>query len=98
MALTINKNIVPDIVANAYRSGMINQDSSPMVAIYQISRYWRELFQSATPHRSDILPKWSEKEVAAAKIIISTFLFLSMEKCEDIEELIKDTVKISFES
>ena len=96
MALTVNKNIVPDIVTNAQRSGLINQDSSPMVAIYQISRYWRELFQTATPHRSDILPQWSEKEVASAKIIISTLLFLSMEKCEDIEELIKDTVKNQF--
>lgn len=97
MAITLNKKTVPDIVANAYGSGLITDESSSTVALYQISRYWRELFQKATPHSSDTLPAWSEKEHAAAKIITSTLLFLAMEKCRDVEQLIIDTVNIEIE-
>lgn len=93
MAITLNKKTVPDIVANAYGSGLITAESSSTVAVYQISRYWRELFQTATRHRSEFLPQWSEKEVAAAKIITSALLFLAMEKCRNVEQLIIDTVK-----
>ena len=78
MALTLNKKILPDIMANAHVSGLITGDSSSTVAVYQISRYWRELFQKATRHRSDTLPQWNEKEHAAAKIITSALLFLAM--------------------
>lgn len=93
MALTINKKILPDIVANAHVSGLITAESSSTVAMYQISRYWRELFQTATRHRSDTLPQWSEKEVAAGKIITSALLFLAMEECRNVEQLITDIVK-----
>lgn len=93
MAITLNKKTVPDIVANAYGSGLITAESSSTVAVYQISRYWRELFQKATRHSSDKLPKWNEKEMAAAKIITSALLFLAMEKCRDVEKLINDTVR-----
>lgn len=80
-------------MANAHSSGLITAESSSTVAVYQISRYWRELFQTATRHRSDLLPQWPEKEVAAAKIITSALLFLAMEKCRDVEKLINDTVR-----
>lgn len=93
MAITLNKKILPDIVKNARVAGLITPETSPTVAMYQISRYWRELFQKATRHRSDTLPGWSEKEHAAAKVITSALLFLAMEGCRDIEQLIKDTVK-----
>lgn len=93
MAITINKKTVPDIVANAYSSGLITAESSSTVAVYQISRYWRVLFQKATRQRFETLPQWSEKEHAAAKVITSALLFLAMEGCRDIEQLIKDTVK-----
>lgn len=93
MALTLNKKTVPDIVANAYGSGLITAESSSTVAVYQISRYWRELFQTATRHRSETLPQWNEKEVAAAKVITSALLFLTMEECRNVEQLIIDTVK-----
>lgn len=93
MALTLNKKTVPDIVANAYGSGLITAESSSTVAVYQISRYWRELFQTATRHRSEALPQWNEKEVAAAKIITSALLFLAMENCRNVEQLIIDTLK-----
>lgn len=92
MAITLNKKTVPDIVANAYASGLITAESSSTVAVYQISRYWRELFQTATRHRSEILPQWNEKEVAAAKVITSALLFLAMEGCRNVEQLIIDTV------
>lgn len=93
MALTLNKSILSAIVANAHAAGLITAESSSTVAIYQISRYWRELFQTAIRHRSDLLPQWNEKEVAAAKVITSTLLFLAMEKCRNVEQLIIDTVK-----
>ena len=92
MAITLNKKTVPDIVANAYGSGLITAESSSTVAVYQISRYWRELFQTATQHRSEALPQWNEKEVAAAKVITSALLFLTMEGCRNVEQLIIDTV------
>ena len=92
MALILNKKILPGIVANAHASGLITGESSSTVAVYQISRYWRELFQKATRHRSDTLPQWTEKEHAAAKIITSALLFLAMEQCQDVEQLLIDTV------
>lgn len=92
MAITLNKKTVPDIVTNAYGSKLITAESSSTVAVYQISRYWRELFQTATQHRSEILPQWNEKELAAAKIITSALLFLAMEECRNVEQLIIDTV------
>ena len=92
MALTLNKKILSAIIADAHASGLITAESSSTVAVYQISRYWRELFQTATRHHSDILPQWNEKEVAAAKIIVSALLFLGMEECRNVEQLIIDTV------
>ena len=83
---------MPDIVTNAYGSGLITAESSSTVAVYQISRYWRELFQKATRHRSEALPQWNEKEVAAAKVINSALLFLAMEGCRNVEQIIIDTV------
>lgn len=93
MAITLNKKTVPDIVANAHAAGLIMGESSSTVAVYQISRYWRELFQTATRHRSETLPQWNEKEVSAAKVITSALLFLAMEGCRNVEQLIIDTVK-----
>ena len=92
MAITLNKKTNPAIVAHAHASGMITSESSSTVAVYQISRYWRELFQTATRHRSETLPQWNEKEVAAAKVITSALLFLAMEQCKDVEQLIVDTI------
>ena len=89
MAITLNKKTVPDIVTNAYGSGLITAESSSTVAVYQISSYWRELFQTATRHRSEALPQWNEKEVAAAKVITSALLFLAMEGCRNVEQLIE---------
>lgn len=92
MALTLNKTILPAIVVNAHASGLITDQSSSTVALYQVSRYWRDLFQTATRHRSETLPQWNEKEVAAAKVITSALLFLAMEQCKDVEQLIVDTI------
>lgn len=93
MALALKKKLLPEIVANAHSSGLITVESSSTVALYQISRRWRKLFQKATQYRSEEVPGWNEKEVEAAKIIISALLFLRMENCEDVEALITDTIK-----
>lgn len=92
MALVISKKIIPAIVEDAHTTGLITAESSSTVAMYQISRYWRELFQTATRFESDSLPGWNEKEVAAGKVITSALLFLAMEKCRDVEQLITDIV------
>ena len=93
MAITLNNTILPAIVANAHDAGLINTESSPTVAMYQISRYWRELFQTSTRHRSDNLPQWSEQEVSASNIIFSTILYLAMIGCRDVEQLLTDAIK-----
>lgn len=94
MALTLNKKILPAIVADAHASGLITGESSSSVALYQISHYWRLLFEKATRHSSDLLPQWSEKEHAAAKVITSALLFLSMEGCRDVERLLSQVVGV----
>lgn len=98
MAITLNKKLIPAIVAKAHAAGLISDESSTMVAVYQISRHWRELFQTATRHRSDTLPGWNEKEAAAARIITAALLFLAMEQCRDVEQLITDTVNAELEN
>lgn len=92
MALTLNKKILPAIFEKAHGAGLITDQSSSTVALYQVSRYWRELFQKATRHQSDTLPGWSAKEHAAAKVITSALLFLAMEQCRNVEQLIIDTI------
>lgn len=92
MALTINRQIIPQVVTQAHASGLITAESSSTVALYQISRYWRELFQKATRQRSDALPQWTEKEKATAQIIKYALLFLAMEECQDVEQLLSDTI------
>ena len=80
-------------MSRAFDSGLLNRDSSSMVAVYQISRYWRNLFLHATKAASDISPLWNEKEVAAAKIILSALMFLKLENCRNIEGLINQISK-----
>ena len=68
MAITLNKKTVPDIVANAYGSGLIRAESSSTVAVYQISRYWRELFQTAPgtvpkSYRNGTRKKWQQPKL-----------------------------------
>ncbi len=92
MALTLNKTILSAIIEKAHAAGLITAESSSTVALYQVSRYWRELFQKATRHQSDTLPGWNEKEHAAAKVITSALLFLAMEQCRNVEQLIIDTI------
>lgn len=92
MAVSI-KNLVKKIEGNARETGLISSESSPMVAVYQISRWWRELFERATRHRSEGFPCWSEKEVAAARIIHATLLYLQMEGCDNPEQLLKDVAE-----
>lgn len=92
MAIVIDKKLIPAIMQKARSCGLIDSGSSSMVAVYQISRYWRELYQRATWYKSDEFDRWNEKEVACARIIISTLLFLSMEKCDNIEQLLMDIV------
>ena len=78
----------------AHQSGLINADSSANVPAYQISRYWRELFQRATNHPSDLCPRWTEREVAAANIINASLLYLAMLECDNVETLLVDVARM----
>lgn len=93
MAISLNRKLLPQIVANAYASGLINDDSSSTVPLFLVSRYWREAFRTATRFKSRELPDWTEKEVAAGRLIVNAVLFLHMEACSDIEELIQSIIK-----
>lgn len=92
MAVVLKK-LTLRINTSAIASGIITKDTSPTVALYQISRYWRELFERSTRHKSEEFPNWSEKEVSAGKIILSTLLYLSMQRCNNVEKLLNDLLE-----
>ena len=76
----------------ALARGKITPNSSARPLLYDISRDWRKLldasnFQSANPG------KWSEKEEAAAEIVVSTLTYLQRIGCKDIEQLLRDTME-----
>lgn len=96
MALTINRKILSEILSGALVTGLITPETSSTMALYQVSRYWREAFKTATRYKSDSLPQWNEKEVAVAKVIIFALLFLAMERCRDVEQLITDAISYEF--
>ena len=97
MALSINSQIVSGVMNRANEQDLINTETSPSVALYLISRFWRELYGTATRHRSEAVPQWNEKEVTAANIILAVILYLKMENCKDIEQLIRDALgRINF--
>lgn len=76
----------------AIDGGKITDASSPQASLYEISRKWRELY-SATTFRSQSVKGWSEKEVAAAEVIIASLTYLQRIGCENVEKLVRDTLE-----
>lgn len=76
----------------AIEGGKITDASSPRVSLYEISRKWRELYD-ATNFKSETLARWSEKEVAAAEIIIAGLTYLQRIRCDNVEQLLKETLE-----
>ena len=64
--------------------------SSSTVSLYEISRQWRKL-ADATSFLGN--PPWSEKEEAAAEVIIAALTYLQRIGCKDIEKCLKDTLE-----
>lgn len=90
MALTIN-HYARLCERAAIANGEITPDTSARVNLYDISRHWRDLADAtsfAHPHHK----QYSEKEVAAAKVVISSITYLRRIKCGNIERLIKDVL------
>ena len=75
----------------AIEGGKITEMSSPRAVVYDISRQWRELY-AATSFMSLSVDGWSEKEVAAAGVIIASLTFLDRLGCRDVEQLLRYTL------
>lgn len=80
---------------SALSRGVITGNSNPRVFVAMISAHWRRLWSSSKA-RCDSNPNYSEREDAAADIIISTMTYLQSIGCESIEELLR--VKIEQQS
>jgi hypothetical protein len=91
MAIPLRKFAVQCLQA-AIEGGKITEASSPRVSLYDISRRWRELYD-ATAFRSLSVKGWTEKEVAAAQVIIASLTFLERIGCKNVEELLRDTLE-----
>ena len=57
----------------ALEQGIITEQSSPQVLLYDISRHWRELLD-ATNFASLTLVGWNEKEDVAAELSVGSYL------------------------
>lgn len=91
MAITLNKFAVK-CEEQAITKGKITRNSSAQPLLYDISRNWRLLLE-ATKYKSSDAGKWSEKEEAACEVIISALAYLKRIGCDNIEQLLKDTME-----
>mgnify|MGYP007008125669 FL=1 len=91
--ITLNK-LAKRCLETAMRKGKINNYTSRRAFILLIPVNWRELLEASKYH-SKHLPGYSEQEIAAAGIIISTITYLSRIGCANIEQLIKDTIEFN---
>ena len=91
MAITLNKQAIR-CEKIAIDSGKITSLSSSRITLYDISRKWRELLD-ATSYPSSEMSKWSEKEVAAAEVLIATLTYLQRIGCKNIEQLLRDVIE-----
>ena len=76
----------------AIEGGKITETSSSRVSLYEISRKWREL-DDATSFSSESVDGWTEKEVAAAEVIIASLTYLERIGCKNVEQLLRDTLE-----
>ena len=91
MAITLNK-LAKQCEKIALEQGIITEQSSPQVLLYDISRHWRELLD-ATNFASLTLVGWNEKEDVAAELIVSAVTYLQRIGCTNIERLIKQKIE-----
>lgn len=91
MAIPLRK-FAAHCVQVAIDGGKITKVSSPRVSLYEISRKWRELYDASNLN-SLTVKDWSEKEVAAAEVIIASLTFLERIGCKDIEQLLRQTLE-----
>ena len=82
MAITLNK-LAKQCEKIALEQGIITEQSSPQVLLYDISRHWRELLD-ATNFASLTLVGWNEKEDVT---------YLQRIGCTNIERLIKQKIE-----
>ena len=92
MAVSLKK-LATQCVEVAMANGKITPLSSPNVTLYDISRNWRKLCRS-TSFKSCEQIDYSEKEEAAAEVIISALTYLQRIGCKDIEKLIGSTLEL----
>lgn len=91
MAIPLRK-FATQCVQVAIEGGKITEASSSRASLYEISRKWRELYD-ATSFQSQSVEGWTEKEVAAAKVIIASLTFLERIGCKNVEQLLKQTLE-----
>lgn len=92
MAITLNKHALRCLEL-AIARGNITSQSPPRCSIYDISRCWRELLD-ATGSANQDMPQWSEKEAAAAEVMVATLAYLHHIGCRNIEQLLRDTINL----
>lgn len=92
MAITLNKQALR-CVELAIARGKITSESPPRCSIYDISRCWRKLLNATCTPDMD-MPQWSEKETAAAEVLIATLTYLHRIGCRNIEQLLRDTINL----
>lgn len=88
MAIPLNKYAVR-CEELAISSGWITTNSSATPLMYDISRDWRMLLK-ATSFRCGA---WTEREEAAADVIVSTLAYLNRLGCSNIEKLLTDSIE-----
>ena len=91
MAIPLRK-FAAQCVQVAIEGGKITETSSSRVSLYEISRKWRELYD-ATSFQSQAVEGWTEKEVAAAEVIIASLTYLERIGCKNVEQLLRDTLE-----
>lgn len=92
MAITLNKYAI-QCEQMAINSGKINEQSSPRVMLYDISRHWRDLLSSGKGPDAQ-LPQWSKREKETAEIILASVIYLQRIGCDNIEQLLRDTMQL----
>lgn len=91
MAIPLRK-FAAQCVQVAIDGGKITEASSPRTSMFEISRKWRAL-RKATNFQSQSAKGYSEKEVAAAEVIIASLTFIERIGCKNVEQLLKQTLE-----
>lgn len=91
MAITLNRLAV-ECEKIAVYEGKLSEDSSSRALIYEISRNWRILCDTTKEYK--LGETWSEREKAAATLLITTLGYLHRIGCKDVESLLKERISM----